>query len=326
MNITGVNLNLLLAFEALLEEQNVSRAAARIGLSQPAMSNALARLREVFQDPLFQRTSSGMKPTARALELAGPVRNGLSLLRNAFAERPGFDPAASTRSFRVAMTDYAELVLLGPLLRRIACTSSSVQIVVRRVERIFIPPEGDLRSGAFDAAVGFYPDANALDPRTRSIDLFAEENVCVARKGHPLMQKRLTLREFASAGHVGVFYRDDTVGLVDNILAGHGVRRRLQATTPHFFSAATVVAESDLIAVVPAGLAMRFRKTLGLEIRKVPVRLPTFHMRLLWDEHSSQDPAQEWLRAEIRGCARGRRGSKPGAVTRLEGPQPDRLQ
>jgi DNA-binding transcriptional LysR family regulator len=224
VNIASVNLNLLLAFEALLEEQHVGRAATRIGLSQPAMSNALARLREVFGDPLFQRTSRGMKATARALELAGSVRNGLSQLRSAFEERPRFDPAASARSFRIAMTDYAELVLLGPLLRSVMRTSPSVQIVIRRVERIFVPPEAYLRPGTFDAAIGFFPEANALDPRTRSLDLFAEENVCIVRRGHPLIRKRFTLREFASAGHVGVFYGDDTVGLVDNILAGHGMR------------------------------------------------------------------------------------------------------
>jgi DNA-binding transcriptional LysR family regulator len=276
------------------------------------MSNALARLREVFGDPLFQRTSRGMRATARALELAGPVRSGLSQLRSAFAERPRFDPAASTRSFRIAMTDYAELVLLGPLLRSVARTSPSVQIVVRRVERIFVPPEAWLRAGTFDAAVGFFPEANGLDPRTRSLDLFAEENVCIARKGHPLLRKRLTLREFASAGHVGVFYGDDTVGLVDNILAGHGLRRRLQATTPHFLSAVSVVAESDLIAVVPAGLAARFRKPLDLEIRKPPILLPIFHMRLLWHEHTSEDPAQQWLRSEIVQSSRNGRRSAVG--------------
>ena len=106
---------------------------------------------------------------------------------------------------------------------------------------------------------------------------------------------------------MGVFYRDDTVGLVDNILAGHGLRRRLQATTPHFLSAVSVVAESDLIAVVPAGLAARFRKSLGLQIRKVPVLLPTFHMRLLWYEPNSADPAQQWLRSEIVQCGRAER-------------------
>jgi DNA-binding transcriptional LysR family regulator len=307
MNINSINLNLLVAFEALMEEQSVSRAAARVGLSQPAMSNALARLREIAADPLFQRTARGMRATPRAVELAGPIRAGLAQLRSAFAERPGFAPAASTRRFRIGMTDYAEFVVLGPLLRSLARTAPAVQIVVRRVDSIFAAPEAELRAGTFDAVIGFYPEANALDPRTRSEDLFAEENVCIARKGHPLLRKRFTLREFAAAGHVGVFYRDDTVGLVDNILAGHGLRRRLRATTPHFLSAISVVAKSDLIAVVPAGLAARFRAPLGLEIRKSPIRLPTFHMRMLWYEHSGEDPAQQWLRGEIARAAPSRK-------------------
>ena len=304
MNITSVNLNLLVVLEALIEERSVSRAATRVGLSQPALSNALGRLRVTFSDPLFTRTSRGMTPTPRALELAGPVRSGLTQLRNALAERPRFDPAISTRSFHLAMTDYAELLLLGPLLRRIQRTAPEVQILVRRLERIFLPPEAQLRSGAFDAAIGFFPEANALDPGTYSRDLFVEENVCMARKGHPLLRKRFTLRQFAAASHVAVFYRADSRGLIDNILAGHGLRRRLQAATPHFLTVPHIVAESDLIAVVPAGLAARFRKKLPLDVRKSPLRLPPFHMRLLWHEHAANDPAHAWLRAEILACFR----------------------
>jgi DNA-binding transcriptional LysR family regulator len=302
VNISSINLNLLVVFEALLEEKNVSRAAVRIGLSQPAVSNALARLRDLFGDPLFHRTSRGMSPTPRAIELAGPLRLGLSQLRSALAERPRFDPSESNRSFRIAMTDYAELTVLGPLMRRIAPLAPSVQIVVRRASRLFVAPETELRDGEFDAAVGFYPDPKALDPGTRSLELFAEQNVCIARKGHPLMQKRLTLRDFAAANHVGVFYRDETVGLMDNILIGYGLRRKLLATTPHFLSAIHAVAHSDLIAVVPAGLAARFQRDVGLEIRRCPVKLPTFDTRLLWHVSNSEDPAGKWLRSEIVAC------------------------
>jgi DNA-binding transcriptional LysR family regulator len=304
VNITSVNLNLLLAFEALIEERSVSRAATRIGLSQPAMSNALGRLRATFSDPLFIRTARGMTATARALELAGPVRSGLTQIRAALAERPRFDPAVSTRSFRLAMTDYAELLLIGPLMRGIQHRAPEVQILIRRLDRIFIAPEAELRAGTFDAAIGFFPEANTLEPGTYSRDLFVEENVCMARKGHPLMRKRLTLRQFAAASHVGVFYRADSRGLIDNILAGHGLRRRLQAATPHFLTVPYVVAESDMIAVVPAGLAARFRKKLALEVRKSPLRLPPFHMRLLWHDHTAADPAHAWLRAEILECFR----------------------
>jgi len=296
VNIASVNLNLLVAFEALLEERSVSRAAKRAGLSQPAMSNALARLRATFGDALFQRTARGIAPTARALEIAPAARAGLAQLRSIFEERPSFDPTASTRSFRLAMTDYAELRVLPELLRRMERASPHLQILVRRVERIFIAPESELRAGTFDAAIGFFPEESGLDPGTRSSDLFIEENVCIVRRGNPLLGKPLTLRAFASAGHAAVFYRADSRGLIDNLLAGHGLRRRLQAATPHFLTVPFLVAKSDLIAVVPAGLAGQFRKVLPLEVRKLPLRLPPFRMRLLWHEHVEEDPGHRWLR------------------------------
>lgn len=302
MNIASVNLNLLLAFEALFEERSVSAAAVRIGLSQPAMSNALSRLRSLFSDRLFVRTQRGMTPTPRALELAGPVRAGLAQLRGALAERTTFDAATSTRSFRIALTDYAELLLLGPLLRVLQKAAPGVQILVRRLERIFLAPEDSLRDGTLDLAVGFFPEESALEPGTRSQELFAEGNVCMGRRGHPLFARRFTLRQFASAKHMAIFYRPDARGFIDDILAGHGLRRRLQAATPHFLALPYAVASSDLLAVVPAGLAARFRKILPIETRKVPLRMPQFHMRLLWHERNTSDPAHQWLRSEIRKC------------------------
>jgi DNA-binding transcriptional LysR family regulator len=299
MNISSVNLNLLVAFEALLEERSVSRAAKRAGLSQPAMSNALSRLRATFGDPLFKRTSRGISPTARALDLAAPIRSGLAQLRTVFEKRPDFDLAASTRVFRLAMTDYAEFLTLPRLMRRIETAAPHVQILTRRVDRIFIAPEPELRAGDFDAAIGFFPEESGLDPGTRSCDLFTEENVCILRRGHPALRKQFTLRQFASAGHVGVFYKPEARGLIDNLLAGHGLRRRLQTTTPHFVVAPFLVARSDLIAVMPAGLAASFRKLLPLEIRPVPLHLPPFRMRLLWHEHLEDDPGHRWLRTEL---------------------------
>lgn len=300
MNISSINLNLLVAFEALLEERSVSRAAKRAGLSQPAMSNALARLRAMFGDPLFNRVARGITPTARALELAAPVRAGLAHLRGAFEERPSFDPAASTRSFRLAMTDYSELRVLPALLERLGRVSPHMQIRVRRHDRIFIAPEADLRAGTFDAAIGFFPEESALDPGTRSCDLFTEEGVCILRRGHPLLGRRFTLRQFASAGHAALFGHGDTRGFIDTLLAGHGLRRRLQVTTPNFLTLPFLVAKSDLIAVVPAGLAAHFRRFLPIEIRKVPLLLQSFRMRLLWHEHAEDDPAHKWLRRELR--------------------------
>src|SRR5882724_1874905 len=129
MNITSVNLNLLVAFEALLEERSVSRAAKRAGLTQPAMSNALSRLRALFSDPLFVRHSHGISPTPRAIELSTPIRAGLTQFRAALADRPGFDPAASPRVFRIATNDYCEFALLPQLLQRAGEAAPNVQII-----------------------------------------------------------------------------------------------------------------------------------------------------------------------------------------------------
>jgi DNA-binding transcriptional LysR family regulator len=296
VNINSLDLNLLLVLEALLEERNVTRAAARVGLTQSAASSALSRLRAALGDPLFRRTARGMSPTARAMELAAPLRSALAQIRAALSESSGFAPSASGRSFRLGMTDYAELVLLGPLLSRISRDAPDVQILVRRLDRIFIPPESELRDAALDAAIGFFPEASSLEPDTHSLNLYSEKNVCIARKGHPILRGTLTPARFAAAGHVGVFYRNEVRGLVDSALANHGLRRKLRATTPHFLSAAQVVSESNLIAVVPEGLATRFRKFLDLEIRKVPVTMPPLHMRLLWHERATLDPGHQWLR------------------------------
>lgn len=298
MNISSINLNLLVAFEALLDERNVSRAAKRAGLSQPAMSNALARLRVLFKDPLFNRVARGITPTPRALELAAPVRAGLKQLRSAFEVHPSFDPAVSTRSFRLAMTDYYELLALPALMKRLGHVAPHIRLLVNRADHIFIPPEADLREGRFDAAIGFFPEANALDPATRSCDLFTEENVCIIRRGNPLLEKRFTLRRFTEAGHA-VLFRDEGRGFIDTLLMGHGLRRKVHVATPQFLTLPFIVAQSDLIAVVPTRLAAYFRKTLPLEIRKVPLLLPTFRVRLLWHEHAEDDPAHKWLRAEI---------------------------
>jgi DNA-binding transcriptional LysR family regulator len=299
VNITAVNLNLLVVFEALYEERSVSRAAARVGLSQPALSNALARLRDTFDDSLFTRTRRGMAPTPRAVELAAPVRAGLAQLRAAVAGPPAFDPASSARTFRVACTDYAEMLFAGPLLARVHRAAPEVQIVIRRLDRIFAAPEADLRAGAVDAAIGFFQDASALEPSTRVRELFAEENVCIARRGHPLLRSRLTAQRFAEAPQAGIFYQAETRGMVDNVLAAEGLRRRLQATTPHFLAAPHLVASSDVLACVPAGLAARFRRWLPIEVRKLPVALPPFHMRLAWHATTDDDTAQQWFRAQI---------------------------
>jgi DNA-binding transcriptional LysR family regulator len=303
MNLISLNLNLLLAFEALLEERNVTRAASRIGLTQPAMSNALNRLRAAFDDPLFLRAPGGVAPTARAQAMAPAIRGGLAQFRAAISESREFHPESANSSFRLAMSDYAEWALLGRLMARLQAAAPNIQIVVRRVARVFLPPEEELSSDALDAAIGFFPEPSALQLGTHSQELWAEDNVCILRRGHPLLRKKIGLRQFASAQHIANVIRPEVRGFIDDILAGHGLKRKLITATPHMLTIPSVVASSDLIAVVPRGLAQHARKSLPIQLRPVPIRMPTFHMRLVWRERNSDNPAHAWLRTQISECA-----------------------
>src|SRR6478672_10141890 len=187
MNVQNVDLNLLRVFDAVLSERGVTPAAARLGLTQPAVSNALARLRALFGDPLFLRTPGGMDATPFARELAGPVRQALALLESALAHGPGFDPATSARAFRFYMSDLGQIEFLPPLIERVQREAPGVRLeaVALEVESI-----GDaLAAGGLDLAVGFLP---GLGPPVRRQPLFRDPYVCLMRADHPDIGKKLT--------------------------------------------------------------------------------------------------------------------------------------
>jgi DNA-binding transcriptional LysR family regulator len=306
MNISATDLNLLVAFEALLEEHSVSRAAARVGLSQPAMSSALNRLRGLFADQLFVRTGRGVEPTPRALELAGPVRAGLEHLRRAIEGEAAFDPACSERTFRLAMTDYAEWLLLGPLMRQLDRHAERIQLQVRRLDRLFQPPEAELRAGSIDLAIGFFGDARTMQEGSLAETLFEEENVVIARRGR---KGAMTLDAFTAARHAAIIYRPEPWGVIDQELAALGRRRRLCLAVPHFQTVIDAVAASNLIACVPRRLAQYFHGVLGLKVAPVPFPMPPFHTRMVWHRHTGDDPAMRWLLSELRQAARLQTGS-----------------
>lgn len=310
MNITAFDLNLLPVFEALFEERNVSRAAARVGLSQPALSNALRRMRESLGDPLFERTARDMRPTAKAEQLAGSVRAALAHARSALSGEAGFDPTTTRRTFRLAMNDYSEWLLETLILSRTCGASSGAKLHVRRMDSLFSFPEADLRNSLLDTAIGFFPDARSLGEGTLSETLFEEDNVVVARRGHPALRKRLTLERFVQLDHAAVIYRPEPWGLIDQELASQGLKRKLRLATPHFLTAVKAVAESNLIACVPAGLAREFAQTLDLVIRPLPLFLPKFVTRMLWARQWQDDPAHQWLRRQIRDAAAVKRLSR----------------
>lgn len=296
MNLQSIDLNLLVVLEALVEECNVTRAAKRIGLSQPAMSNALARLRRTFDDPLLVRTAEGMIPTPAAQSLIIPVRHALAQLREALEEKSVFDPTATERTFHLLTNDYAEIALVAPLLQILRANAGSIKLRIQRPRSVFEPPSTSSLADSFDLAVGFYPDALALDARLHSALLWEEQNVCLVSAKHPTINGKLSLKQFAEAEHVALFYKSSGPGVVDTLLAQKGFARKIAVQSPHFASLPFIVAGTNLIATVPERMARQFARQLKLQVLPVPLDLPAFRLTLLWHQRHHSDPAHRWLR------------------------------
>jgi DNA-binding transcriptional LysR family regulator len=294
MNIGGIDLNLLLAFEALMDERHVGRAAKRIGLSQPAFSNAIARLRVRLDDPLFVRRSHGMFPTARAERLAGPIRSALAQLRETFETRETFNPSTSAYRFRIGLSDDVELRLV-PLLAR-SMVSGELQMQTRRLDWLFTVPEAELRNGTLDLAIGYFPDARYLAPGLVMEQLSEERNVVIAGKDHAMWKRKLTLERFTELDHAAVIYRSQVWGLIDNELATRGLRRRIRMALPHCLSVLHAVASSDLVACIQSSIVDHFGKQLKLKSCPEPLGLPPFVLRMVWHRQRDGDPAHSWLR------------------------------
>ncbi len=309
MNLQSFDLNLLLAFESLMIERNVTRAAKRIGLSQPAMSNALSRLRRTFDDPLLVRSPEGMKPTAAALALIAPVRAALAQLRAALEEKPTFDPAASKRTFSLSTSDHVEMTLIAPLVAKVFDQAARVSLRLTRPRTLFLPPTVQALADSIDLAIGFFPDVPALDASIHSEVLWEEQSVVVARKAHPRITGKLTLRQFAAEHHAAVFYKTEGQGFIDTLLEQKGLSRRAAVIVPHFASVPFVVAASDLIATVPERTAQQFAKQLKLQVLSPPIAIPPFRMTMVWHERMEADLAHLWLRGLIVETALRLRGA-----------------
>lgn len=294
MNVRRFDLNLLLAFDALMTERHVSRAAGRIALSQPAMSNALARLRDLLDDPLLVRTTRGMEPTARALELREPIHAALRDIEHALAAPARFDPATAQRRFVIGASDYMEFLVLPELMREIQSEAPGIDIQVHSLQ-VTAPQEG-LDTGELDLAFGYFPD---LPKRLRRRPLFTEHLVCAVRTGHPTVQKTLTLEQFVALPHLFVATRSGSAGLVDKILAEQGLARRIAATVPHFLVAPFIIAQSDLIVTVNSRIARTFSRHLPLEVLEPPLALPDYPITLVWHPRHEKDPAGAWLRDKL---------------------------
>ena len=298
MNIYNFDLNLLRVLDALLRERNVSRAAERLALSQPAVSNALNRLRELLDDPLLVRAGRAMQPTPRALALEAPIRAALRQIEQSLGDGEGFDPGRSRQRFTVAVTDYVELICMPPLMAHLARGAPGIQLAIEHLSPT-LPIEA-LDKGELDLVLGRFLDVPTRFHRRR----WASETLQVAlRKNHPLVGEGLVLDDFLRLRHLWV-HGGQTRGMVDQWLEEQGLSREVVYTTPNYLQAAHIVASSDLAAVLPTQLARHFARLLPLQLFDLPFDLGTFQLDIVSVAQREKDAALQWLIEQMVAVAR----------------------
>lgn len=307
MNFRTLDLNLLRVFDVVMSERNVTRAADRLAMSQPATSNALRRLREATQDELFVPSPSGVTPTRHAETLWPTVRAALAELRDAFETQP-FDPRLDERSFTLAMADATAAVVVPPLLR--VLDAAQARSALRFVPLATRDPRALLDRGDADLTLGFFPDLPAAlaaegDAATVRVErLWSCEYVCVMRRGHPLAAKRaLSLDAYLSARHARVSFTGRAHDYADEALARLGREREVMITVNQFHSAACVVRQSDLLTVLPRSFVPATGFADELTCKAMPLELPAIDVSLAWHRRHDDDPAQRWLRATLEETA-----------------------
>lgn len=304
MDIKKLDLNLLLAFDALMQDGNLTRAGYRVGLSQPAMSHALGRLRKLLGNSLFVRVPTGMEPTEHAQRIAPVVREGLRLLQSAMQGTALFDPATCDRTFQIIMSDIGALVYLPRLITRLKEVAPQVNIRILQMPREAYHEA--FFSGEADLAIGFLPNLKAGFYQQR---LFSDSYVCLVRKDHPRIRNRISLAQFAAESHVmiepgGSPYRSasqqtSTTTLIERYLAERNLSRRIALKVPHFVVVPQIVQSTDLIATIPSYIMRYNQPWPNLKILGLPLEVPKFEIRQFWHQRNHDDAANRWLRSEI---------------------------
>jgi len=301
VKLSAIDLNLLVVFDAVMQERNVTRAGQRLGLSQPAMSHALTRLRYMLKDDLFIRSPKGMLPTPRAEELALPVRSALDGLQHSL-EPNQFIPSKATRNFRLAVDNYSAVVLVGPLAGRITKIAPGVALEFR--------PSGTLNvldlldRGELDLAIGPFPEQGE---RFSRLSLLQDDFVVVLRKGHPAtVTRELSIEQFAALSHLAISSVAYATDFIDQALARRRLTRRIQLRAP-FLSAVRILVASDMVSVLQRRVAEELVRYRPLVIRPLPHSSPTLETAMIWPRWLDNQPAHRWLREIVAAVAKGLR-------------------
>jgi len=291
MELKDIDLNLLVVFNQLLIDHRVSKVAENLGLTQPAVSNALARLRKATGDELFLRTARGMEPTPFAAALAEPVTYALGMMHSALNQRSTFDPATSDRAFTIAMTDIGEIYFLPKLMDALGKVAPNVKVSTVRDASVNLRDE--MEAGHVDLALGLLPALKAGFFQRR---LFMQPYVCMFHRGHRLDKRRISLAEFQAADHVLVVSPGTGHGKVDEILERSGVQRNVRLRVPHFVAVGHILASTEMVATVPERFAMQTTGPFQLNYVAHPAKLPDIPINLFWHAKVHRDPANQWLR------------------------------
>jgi DNA-binding transcriptional LysR family regulator len=290
----SIDLNLLAVFQEVYRERQISAAARKLGLTQSAVSNALARLRRTFDDELYVRTAHGMQPTPFAEQVAEPIAAALAQVALALNQRSRFDPATSTRRFTIAMTDVGEVYFMPVLIERCRALAPQVQICSLRASSIALKEE--LETGRVDLAIGAFDDVSeALYQRL----LFRQPFVSMFRSGHPLGRGTLTRARFVDAEHLFVESAESPYDRINQLLEKAGVAAATRFRVPHFTAVPYIVSASDLVVTVPQKLAARAAGPFGLQWVEPPLPLPTLQTNMFWHRRFNQDPGNQWLRGLV---------------------------
>lgn len=304
MSFKNLDLNLLRVFDAIMAEKNLTRAADRLAMTQPAVSNALKRLRDSLNDELVVRTAHGVRATPRADEIWPTVRETMGALQAAIA--PGaFDLSRVEASFRMAMADSTASMFLPSVVKGIESEARGIRL--RMVPLLTRDPRPLLLSSDIDLAVGSFPGVlaqltTAQGPQASAIrhqGLYSGKYVCVMRADHPYARDEMTLERFCEAHHLQVSFSGRAHGLVDEELAKIGRKRLTRLTVNQYFTAGRIIANSDLITILPLHLIAATGMKDALTWKELPLTLPTFHVDMLWHERNARNRAHQWLRQQI---------------------------
>lgn len=297
MKLHQLDLNLLLAFDALMTERNVTRAAARIFLSQPAMSHALNRLRQAFNDPLLVRSPQGMLPTERALALHGSVQQALTLLEQQLDAPEQFDPASSNRRFVISTTDYVECVLIPPLIAKLNQLAPGVHIEIEILRGTI--PETELANGDIDLVLGF--DEYMQVPAHLSRETWLTEPLIgVVRQGHPSIGEQLSLQQLVATPHVFHSPLGTNDSIIDRYLKSQGLVRQISVNSQSYMSAGAIVSQTDHLLVLPQRVATMLCVSEQLRQVVLPDAMPNYHLNCVWHPVQQGLASLNWLKALMR--------------------------